>query len=369
MKKIRVANIGWFANDPLPECETVAFCDTSREKLDALAAKHPGLAMYTDYRDLLRHPGLDAVVISTPNRFHVEQALAAFDAGLHVMLEKPMGVTRAEIDCLLQAQRRTGRMLTIDFEMRTSPFARRVRALIDSGEYGSLRRLEFSHHRGCWLEHANGLWRVRPELSGGLFFMEPIHEVDIFRYFAGEVKAVQAFAGPNTLPQYRFEDNVCAHLFFESGVFGTLATTHTHSATPSGHGQWDNSPAYHAAMGHFMSMIFTLTGGSIHADMLSARLQVHRFEEWPAGSGGFRVVQDVVEDHAHGNDYGGFFHDIDAMRHEFIRRCARGEPPVQDPLDAWKSHVVCLAIEQSVREDSRRVVVDLTPPEGVEPAP
>jgi len=363
-----VANIGWFADDDMPECRTVAFCDANRAKLDRLAAEHPGMAMYADYRELLRHPGLDAVVISTPNSVHAEQAVAALEAGKHVMLEKPMGVTRDECDRILRAQRRSGRMLTIDFEMRVSPFARRIRGLLDGGEYGTLRRIEFCHYRGCWLESGNGIWRTRPEQSGGLFFMEPIHEVDIFRFFAGEVKEVQATAGPNVLPQYRYEDNVCAHLFFESGALGTIATSHTHSAVPADPGGWEDTAAYHARMGHHMSMIFTLTGGSIGVYMIANTLAVHRFEEWPRGSGGFRVVQDRLEHVGSGNRMGWFFHDIDAMRREFIRRCAHGLPPVQDPLDAWRSHAVCLAIEQSVREDFRRVQVDAPPPAGAGPA-
>jgi len=78
-----------------------------------------------------------------------------------------MGINRDECGRILQAQRASGKRLTIDFEMRFSTFAQRIRGLIASGEYGSLRRMEFYHHRGCWQEEGNGLWRTRAEKSGG----------------------------------------------------------------------------------------------------------------------------------------------------------------------------------------------------------
>lgn len=354
--KLRIGHVGWLRHDEGPDWQTVAWCNTDREALDAAGRSHPQVALFTDYREMLKHPGLDAVVISTPNMVHAEQTVACLEAGKHVMVEKPMGVNREECNRILEAQRRSGRNLTVDFEIRASPFAKRVKALLDGGEFGVLRRIEFAHHRGCWLEEGNGLWRTRPEKSGGLFLMEPIHEVDIFRFFAGEVVAAQSTTGPNVLPHYQFQDNVCSHFFFANGVLGTLLASHTHSATPTQPGQWVETPEYMNALGHDMTMTLTLTGGSIGIDFLSQRIMVNRLEVWPPGSGGVRVIPVRTEDmRALGS---GFYHDINVMTTEFYRRCAAGEPPLQEPLDAWKTHMVCLAAEQSAREDFRRVPVD-----------
>lgn len=363
MKKLNLGYIGWQFKDEGAECTTVAFCDTNAQKLADLKQKHPDVTMYTDYREMLKHPGLDAVIISTPNFVHAEQAIAALEAGKHLMLEKPMGIDKAECDRIVAAAQRSGKNFTVDFEMRVSPFAKRMKTLIDSGEFGELKHIEFIHHRGCWLQEGNGKWRVRPEKSGGMYFMEPIHEVDIFRFFAGDVKAVQSTARPNVLPQYQFEDNVCSHFFFKNGVMATLLTSHSHSAIPTRPGQWSHSKKYMNSMGHDMSMIFTLTGGSIGADFLGCTLTLNKFEEWPTGSGGLRVVNERTEDLR--NTSHDFFHDIDAMRWEFIRRCANGLPPVQDPLDIWKTHMTCLAAEQSLKEDFRRIDIDYTLPQGL----
>jgi len=195
--------------------------------------------------------------------------------------------------------------------------------------------------------------------------MEPIHEVDIFRYFAGEIKSVQSTTRPNVLPQYRFEDNVYSHFFFENGKMGTIITSYTHSAVPLDKKEWSNTPEYKDSMGHDMTMILTFTRASIGVDFIKCRMMINIYEEWPKGSGGFRVVQDRIESYKRGGNQGNFFHDIDIMRWEFIHRCANDQPPVQDPLDIWKSHMVCLAAEQSVQEDFRRVDVDYTLPKDL----
>lgn len=350
MKSLGLGHIGWTFRDEGPDCRTLAWCDISERKMAKAAEQHPDITMYTDYREMLRHPGLDAVVISTPNAVHAEQAIAFLEAGKDVFLEKPMGVNQAECDAILVAATRSRRACVIDFEMRVSPFAARLKQFIDDGEYGELRRIEFIHHRGGWHEQGNGIWRTRPELSGGLYFMEPIHEVDIFRYLGGEIVAAQSTAGPTVLPQYQFQDNVCTHFFFGSGALGTILTSHTHSAFTKSADQWTE-------LGHDMNMIFTFTKGSVGADFLRARILFNRFVEFPRGTHGMRVEFERAEDYGSSGSH-AFFHDIAAMRREFIRRVACDEPPVQDTRDAWKTHRVCLAAERSVKEDFRRIDVD-----------
>ena len=357
MNKLRIAHIGWLSNAQGPGYETVAWCDINEQKLADGRAKHPHIAMYADFREMIRAKKLDAVFISSPNYVHAEQAEAFLNAGVHVFLEKPMGINKAECDAVLRAAVRNRRLCVIDCELRISFFCRHVKALIDSGTLGALRRLEFIHHRGCWLEEGNGLWRTRPGKSGGLFFMEPIHEVDLFRFLAGPIRSVQSVAGPNVLPQYGFEDNVCSHFFFESGAVGLFLTSHTHSAFAPDPKDWNKD------RGHDMDFILTFERGSVGVDMIARRFVHNRFVEYPAGSGGLRVEFDKIEDFSEMGS-ADFCHDIGAMHREFLQRLIEKRPPVIETLDAWKSHQVCLAAEQSVREEGRRVMVDYTLPEG-----
>src|ERR1051325_11525579 len=155
MRKLKIGHIGWLSRDEGTDCETVAWCDINAEKMKRLESEHPRIAMYTDYRDMLGHAGLDLVVISTPNWLHCEMACAFLESGKHVFVEKPMGINRAECDRVLNAARKSGKNLAIDFEMRVSPFASRLQRLLDPREVGELRRIEMIHHRGGWLETGN----------------------------------------------------------------------------------------------------------------------------------------------------------------------------------------------------------------------
>ncbi len=344
MKKLRIGHIGWLANDQTDFAETVAWCDVNPERMRKASEKNPQISTYTDYRDLLRHPGLDVVVIATPNWLHSDMACDFLEAGVHVFLEKPMGINRAELDRLLAVARRSKARIAVDFEMRISPFAEKMKSLIRSGDLGELRRMELVHHRGGWLEEGNGLWRTRPEQSGGLFLMEPIHAIDFFRMLAGEIAALQTISGPNVLGNYGFPDNACSHLFFESGVTATLLTSHTLSAQTSDPKEW-------IERGHEMRWIFTCSRGTFSVDLLRKKILVNRYEEYPPGTAGTRVVFDSVWEFPGEGD--SFHHDIAAMRLDFIRRCSEGEPPLQEIGDAWRTHLVCLAAEESAATGQR----------------
>ena len=355
MKKLKVGHIGWLPYDNDQYCETVAWCDINEDKLDSRREKFPDIAMYTDYREMIKHPGLDLVVISTPNWVHAEQTIDFLNAGIDVFLEKPMGINKKESDAILAAANRSGRKLGIDFELRFSVFAKRVKRMIDNLKYGKLRRIEFIHHRGSWLKEGNGLWRTSPEKSGGLYFMEAIHEVDLFRFFCGEIDSVMTVVGPNVLPHYEFQDNMCSHFFFENGALGTIMTSHTHSA------QGENIEVADKKTGHDMNMILTFEKGSVEVNFIDCTILFNRTEEYPVGSGAVRVVFDKIEDYSSGG-HDAFSHDMNGMRKDFIKRVACGDPLLQTALDAWKSHQVCIAAESSAKEEFRRVSVDYKSP-------
>lgn len=359
MKKLRVGHIGWLSLDEGDDCETVAWCDVIEKKLEGAKAKHPNIAMYADWREMLKKAKLDLVCISTPNWLHTEMACAFLEAGAHVFVEKPMGINKEELDGLVVAQRKSGRHVCVDFEMRVAPATERIKEIIDSGEIGELRRMELVHHRGGWVNEGNGAWRTVSAKSGGHFFMEPIHKIDIFRYFAGEIKAVQSTSGPNVLKNYKdFPDNLFTSIFFENGCLATILTSHTLSAHTKDTSKWGE-------LGHDMYVAFTCTKGTLMIDYIKARLLINHYEDYPAGAEGSRVIFDRTEDYSK-MGHGKFCHDIAKMRRTFINRCAKGEPPVQDVLDAWKSHVVCLAAEESAKTDFRRIEIDYTLPKGIQ---
>ncbi|MGD0090120.1 MAG: Gfo/Idh/MocA family oxidoreductase [Planctomycetota bacterium] len=349
--KVKVGYIGWLSYDQTEYSTPYAVCDINAAKLRAYCQEHPEVKSFSDYRDMAGDPELDVVVISTPNWLHCEMTEAFLQKGKHVFCEKPMGINRAEMNRMLRAQRASGKQLALDFEMRISCAARRIKDLLDSGEFGALRGIEFTHHRGGWLAEGAMLWRTDPRKSGGLYFMEICHEVDIFRYFAGEITHVQSFKTPNVLPQYApdMPDNVITHLFFKSGAMGSIATSHTVSVFTA------PLARYHD-LGHDMAFVLTGSAGALRLDCITERLLLVKYRPYPAGSHGKRVELERIEDFSGRNA----FHDIDENRRAFIRSCAEGRPHVQDAYDAWRTHCVCLAAEHSALHGFKKEAVDYT---------
>lgn len=350
-------NVRWaYADVASPYSRLVAICDTHKPAIEAARREFPDIAAYTDYRVLVTHPHVDVVVVNTPNWLHPEITIAALEAGKDVFCEKPMALNREDCARMLAAERASGRTLCIDFELRYSILSgRRLKELISSGEIGEVRHIDFFHYRGAWLEEGNGIWRTRPELSGGLYPMEPCHEVDLFRYLVGEISAVQSFSAPNVLPHYRIPDNVCTHFFFENGAMGQITTAHTRSAHIVEGDHWED-------LGHEMVLSIVGTQGSLRVDLWKNRLTVFRFAEYPLGSGGVRC------EFVRNEDYTGvpshlLHHDMSGFRRDFFRRLATGQPPMITALDSWRTHAVCFAAEQSALAGFRKIEVDYDLPQ------
>jgi len=353
--RVRLGVIGWLYHYDDEHALTVAACDVNGSKLEQFAKRYPAAATYTDWRRMAAEAELDAVLISTPNWLHREMAEDFLARGVHVFVEKPMGVNREEIDSLVRAQRAAGKILAVDFEMRVSAAMNRVREIVDAGEIGRLNGLELVHHRGGWLAEGKMVWRTDPDRSGGLFFMEGCHAVDIFRCLAGEVSAVQCFAQKNVMPQYppNMPDNVCAHLWLPDGVMGTILTSHTSSVYTAPQDRYDE-------MGHDMYWIITGTEGCIRLEEIKRRILLCRYADYhPDAEIGKRVELSRLEEFP---EVEHFNHDIAANHRAFLACCHENRPFHQDTVDAWKTHVVCLAAERSAVEGFPRTEVDYALP-------
>lgn len=124
-----------------------------------------------DLAKLLADHPLDAAFIITPHAFHHDQTVACLEAGLDVLLEKPMVMNAAEAESLIAVQRRTGRLLVVAFPGSLSPQIRTAVRLLRSGELGHI----LSISAVCWQDwgpNTAGTWRQVPELAGGGFLFD-----------------------------------------------------------------------------------------------------------------------------------------------------------------------------------------------------
>ena len=158
--------------------EIVAICEPSSENYELTVEKlaelgidpppnEPDLAtMLADYGD-----SLEAVFIVTPHALHYEQATMCLEAGLDVLLEKPMVMNAQEATSLIETRDRTGKLLVVAFQGGLSPQIREAAQLIQSGELGELLNVSATCWQG-WKEGTANTWRQVPEIAGGGFMFD-----------------------------------------------------------------------------------------------------------------------------------------------------------------------------------------------------
>lgn len=149
---------------------------------------------FADWRELLRMPGVDVVVVATLHDSLAEIARAAAEAGKHVLLEKPAARTAAELLPVMEAVERHGVKVHVGFNHRYHRALRKAREIVDSGALGELMFIRARYGHGGRIGYDKE-WRANPELSGGgeLIDQGP-HLIDLSRWFLGEMTEVQGFA-------------------------------------------------------------------------------------------------------------------------------------------------------------------------------
>ncbi len=117
-----------------------AFCDLIEERAQTAAQEFgaPGAKAYTDYREMLKHPGLQVVHVLTPNSSHGEISCAAMEAGLDVMCEKPMAINAKEAKAMLDCRNKTGRKLSIGYQTRFLPECQYLKQCCEQGDLGEI---------------------------------------------------------------------------------------------------------------------------------------------------------------------------------------------------------------------------------------
>lgn len=208
----------------LPDHELTAIaCNT--EKTASLAReRYPEAQVFTNYRDALKHPAVEAVHIVVPSYLHLEVTLAALESGKHVILEKPMALSLEEADRLLEATKATDRVVTVVHELRVSQQWSAVRNAIAEGRIGKPRYALLNLFRFPYRTGAAG-WRYIPEQVGSWVLEEPIHFIDLLLWYFRELgppRSVSAFVNPDETALSR---DFTAVFRFDDGAHGVISQT------------------------------------------------------------------------------------------------------------------------------------------------
>ena len=219
--------------------ELVAVSGSSEATL-ATAREETGAPTYADYRELLKQPDVDAVDIVVPPHLHAEIAIAALEAGKHVLLEKPMGVSVAQCDEIIAAAERAGRMLALVHELRYSPLFGGIRNLLADGAIGEPLYGVFDLWRRPYRHGARG-WRFDPERVGSWILEEPVHVIDLATWYLegfGKVETVYATGNSIAGDDRGLYDNFAATLGFSNKGF----------VMPSPHAPGSPNPSFEATL-------------------------------------------------------------------------------------------------------------------------
>jgi predicted dehydrogenase len=146
--------------------EVQAICDTDLPKARALADRFGVKDAYDDIEELLRYAVLDAVVICSPNHLHESHLLAALSAKLHVLVEKPLGMSAMSVQRIIRAAEKYDRVVMVGMNHRYRPDVQIVRSFVQSGELGNIQSVRGSWHVFRPSRSQLG-WRQRRDEAGG----------------------------------------------------------------------------------------------------------------------------------------------------------------------------------------------------------
>jgi UDP-N-acetyl-2-amino-2-deoxyglucuronate dehydrogenase len=209
----------------VPEAHLVAVADVVPERAAQLAAKH-GATPYSDARQMLEREQLDVVDVCTPSGMHGEHACLVMRSGRHVIVEKPMEITRSALDEMLRVQRESGVKLAVISQHRFDAATQEVQRLSAAGSFG---RLVLGTAQIPWWRsqkyYDSGAWRGTWALDGGGVLMnQSIHSIDVLQWLMGRVTHVTAYT--RTLAhQMETEDVAVAVLRFANGALGAITAT------------------------------------------------------------------------------------------------------------------------------------------------
>jgi predicted dehydrogenase len=199
-----------------PGLELAAVVTGDEERRAQALADHPGVAVFDTAEEVwARAAELDLVAVATPNRVHVPLALAALEAGLAVVVDKPLATTADEGRRLVEAAREHGLMLTVFQNRRWDGDFLTVKRLLADDALGKVHRFESRFER--WRPELSGTWRERAEEAGGLLFDLGSHLVDQALQLFGSVDSVHAEVDVRR-PGAEVDDDVFLALEHASGV-------------------------------------------------------------------------------------------------------------------------------------------------------
>jgi predicted dehydrogenase len=244
--RVGVVGTSWWADlihlpnlHGYPRATLAAICGRNRERADEMARKYHIPQVFTDYREMCEQGGLDAVVVSVPDDLHYPIVMAALDAGLHVLCEKPLAMNAGQAREMYQKAEAAGVMHMVFYTLRWLPAQRYLRELLDDGYLGRCYDCDFTFLGGFGRDGKYG-WRYNRKHGNGVWGDLGSHVIDLARWYVGEIGSISAHLdtfidrpGEDGGVLDAANDSAVAAIRFQNGAHGTLhLSTVTHVGKP-----------------------------------------------------------------------------------------------------------------------------------------
>lgn len=237
MKNVRVGIIGmgnigkhhagYLLEGKVARCQLTAVCSTSPDKLADYAAK--GVKVFGEAMELIRSKTMDAVIVATPHYQHTSLGIAAFEHGLHLMVEKPISAHKADAEKLIAGHSKHPKLAFGGmFQLRVEPRYEKIRALIRGGDLGEIVRVNWVNTD--WFRgeayYASSAWRATWKgEGGGVLLNQCLHNLDVLQWLLGMPARARGFCQLGRFHQIEVEDNVTAYFEWPNGATGVFVSS------------------------------------------------------------------------------------------------------------------------------------------------
>jgi len=209
------------------ECELIALSDIAEE--NTLGIQDFGVPFYQKYQDMLaQHPEIEVVCICTPNGYHFEQAAFCLENKKHILIEKPMGLTKANCENLIFKSLNVSRQVFCVMQNRFSPPSVWLKEMVDSGKLGQIYQVQVNCYwnrddRYYFKDGKKHPWKGTQNLDGGTLFTQFSHFVDLMYWIFGDIENIQKrLCNFNHQHSIEFEDSGIVSFDFVNGGMGCI---------------------------------------------------------------------------------------------------------------------------------------------------
>ncbi|OAS21217.1 Gfo/Idh/MocA family protein [Paenibacillus oryzisoli] len=359
----------YFNTDIEPVLQTIVGRDEANVK--QAGDKFGWLSYETDWRRVIERDDIDVIDIGTPNHLHAEIAIAAAQAGKHIICEKPLAMDKEQAFTMWKAAQKAGVIHMISHNYRFSPAIQYAKKLIEQGVLGEIYHIRAQYLQD-WLMDADFplVWRLRKDICGsGTLGDLMAHSIDLARFLVGEIEEVsgmmetfikqrpmEGLPGPTTagptagtgeqvLADVEVDDAVAALAKFENGAFGVFEASRYGKGNRNGNRLEING-----------------SRGSLRWDMENMNTLQLYLDKDEFGMQGFRTIQCTESIHPYAGAYWpaghgiGYEHTFINLMHAFMEGISTNTNPSPSFEDGYRNQVVLDAIAKSASKGARITV-------------